>query len=204
VHRSGEFLRRLYGVGESRAESVELADLAKECLRFVDGELEPAGLRFPVEARAALTNVPTGEVRTRAYHLHGDFAPVNFIVDRAGTLVGFDIGGSTLGMPEADLSRYLALLATDRMFLLGPAAFPVEILRHKLEHALLTGYGAPAPSVAAFELHKIDALARRWLQRDITYAELGGGPRGARSLMSRRVRSLLTESARALQTAYSA
>jgi aminoglycoside phosphotransferase (APT) family kinase protein len=193
LRRCGRFLRTVHDIDGDCEESVVPAALAADIQRFVDGPLAAAGLAIPEATRRALEAAPTDPVPAVAATLHGDFAPVNFILRPDGELVGFDLGLRTVSVVERDLARFIAMLSTDRPFLISPHSAPLERFRRSMVAALLEGYGDRRSDPAVLQLTLVDELLRRWTTRQALCRGGGGRDWAARYLLKRRFTALLEE-----------
>jgi aminoglycoside phosphotransferase (APT) family kinase protein len=189
----GRFLHHLHEIDGHRDEAVVPAAVAAEIGEFVEGPLAEAGLAVPMATRCALTAAREEPVPAVTATLHGDFAPVNFIVPPARGLVGFDLGLHSVSVVERDLARFIAMLSTDRPFLLSSHVAPLERLRRSMIAALLDGYDERRSHPAVLQLALVDELLRRWVRRDALCQRGGGRDRAARYMLRKRFTALLEE-----------
>jgi aminoglycoside phosphotransferase (APT) family kinase protein len=189
----GRFLRHLHEIDGLRDTVVVPAVLAAEIEDFVEGPLAAAGLTVPAATRRALEDASTDPVSAVTATLHGDFAPVNFIVAPEGELVGIDLGHCSVSTVERDLARFIAMLSTDRPFLIGSHAVPLERYRRSMIAALMHGYGERRSNPVVLQLVLVDELARRWTRRHTLRQGGGGHDRAARYMLRKRFTALLEE-----------
>jgi aminoglycoside phosphotransferase (APT) family kinase protein len=199
VTMSGRLLSRIHDLRRQRDRRVDLRADADRILRLLEHGT-PRPVRTPPRLRRLLASMPRRPVSCPTVRLHGDFAPVNVILQPRGRVSAIDVDGERWGVPEQDLARYLTLLSTDRLFTAGAGLRAPERLRERLESALFEGYDGPRSPEAVLELERIDQLVRRWKVRsrrpiDSRVAGL------RRRLLDRRFESLLEESARRLEAA---
>jgi aminoglycoside phosphotransferase (APT) family kinase protein len=186
ARRSGLLLSRLHDAARSAATRIDTRAMA-------DGILELAAsaspdISLPTPVRRVLEALPSRVLDCPTVGLHGDFAPVNVIVDRSGGAYAIDVDHYRSGVPEQDIARYLTLLGTDRLFMVGCGAPGVEGLRRRLEQALLAAYDAPRSPAIVLDLEVTDQLLRRWMTR-VRGRRIGL----RRKAIDRRFRTLLEE-----------
>jgi aminoglycoside phosphotransferase (APT) family kinase protein len=189
----GRFLRHVHEIDGYLDVEVVPATLAADIQGFVEGPLAAAGLTVPPATRDALQAASVDPVPAVAATLHGDFAPVNFIVRPDGDLAGFDLGLRTVAVVERDLARFIAMLSTDRPFLISPHARPLERFRRSMIAALMEGYGERRSHPSVLQLALIDELLRRWMTRHGLSQGGGGHDRAARYMLRKRFTALLEE-----------
>lgn len=197
---SARFLKHLHAIDEVDGLRVDLSARAEETLAFAENVMRPLGLDLPVEVSASLRALSSRPIMAARSRLHGDFAPVNVIVDERGFATGIDASLDRIGPPEEDLARFLAMFSTERRFLAAQSVDAVQRLRSRAEGALLDAYFGRVPNAALLEVHRIDALAARWVRRQA--ARMRG--RAAFSAVRARAvdsyfRKLLLDRARRLQ-----
>jgi aminoglycoside phosphotransferase (APT) family kinase protein len=94
--------------------------------------------------------------------LHGDFGPGNVLLAEDGSTVGLDPALDTVGPPELDLARYVAVLSGSIRFCPELPAPPLAAVRRRFVGTLLGAYYTDEPVPSAFDLHLLGQLARRW------------------------------------------
>jgi aminoglycoside phosphotransferase (APT) family kinase protein len=189
----GGFLRHLHEIDGLRDATVVPAAMAAEIEDFVEGPLAAAGLTVPAATRRALEAAPDDPVPAVAATMHGDFAPVNFIVRPAGELVGIDLGLCNVSLVERDLARFIAMLSTDRPFVIAPNAAPLERFRRSMIAALMDGYGERRSHPVVLQLALVDELLRRWTRRQTLRQGRSGHDRAARFVLKKGFTALLNE-----------
>jgi aminoglycoside phosphotransferase (APT) family kinase protein len=162
---SASFLRHLHAIEPPRQALVDPRALALEILTLAEETMRPAGLVLPAEVTEALEGVPATEVWVPTFRLHGDFAPVNMIVEAGKYVTGIDISLTDVGIPEDDLARFVMMLATERLFLAGSSVASTRALRRRAEGVLLQGYYGDDSTSMLLELRVIQQLCLRWLRR---------------------------------------
>jgi aminoglycoside phosphotransferase (APT) family kinase protein len=165
VASSGRFLRHLHSLEAPRGTILNTRALADEVLELADARLAPAGLVLPAPALDALRDVPDVDASVGAVVLHGDFAPVNMLVDGAGSVTGLDVSMTEIGPAEDDLARFLMMLVTHRLFLASAGWTRLRALRTSVQGTLLEAYAGDAGTSVFLELRFIQQLCLRWLQR---------------------------------------
>lgn len=200
IASSARFIKHLHLIDGVGHETAELAKTAQQPLELAEGPMHRLGMELPEEVTATLEAVGNRKIETSSCRLHGDFAPVNMIVDATGHLTGIDASLDEVGAPEEDLARFLTMLATERLFVLGQDMRVVKRVRHRAESTVLeTYYGNPAPPLL-LELRRIEYLSRRWIHRHVLRAR--GRPSlaaGRRWAVDRYFRELLLDRARNIQ-----
>jgi len=176
IEAAGAALAHLHALEPPARVAVDSGLLATGTLTFADEAMAPLGLRLAPAVRAALAEPPSRTVEAAWVRLHGDYAPVNVIVEPSRGVAVIDPSLEATGLPQDDLSRFLTMLYTDRYFLLRPGAG----VRAAAAAALLRGY-AQQVDPTILRLRLIDCLCRRWVRRQM--ARLHGVPRlaGARA-----------------------
>jgi aminoglycoside phosphotransferase (APT) family kinase protein len=199
VALSARFLRHLHALEAAGPAMIRPRALAEEVLTLEEETMRPAGLALPAELREALEAVSAVEVRVQTVRLHGDFAPVNMIIDRGTSVTGIDVTLAEFGIPEDDLARFAMMLATERLFLASSDVASARELRRRAEAVLLeTYYGEPSTS-DLLELRVIQQLCRRWLRRHTARIATRPWLAAARKrLVDRYFETLLAERARLL------
>lgn len=172
IAAAGRALAHLHALELPHAVPVDTAALAAETLELTETTLAPLGIDLPRPVRAALADLPPHVVEAEAVPLHGDFAPVNVIVERRGRVALIDPSLERRGLPHDDLARFLTMLCTDRFFLTPGNG---RTLRAAGE-AFVCGYGREVDPTL-LRLRLIDALCRRWVRRQV--ARRNGAPRFA-------------------------
>jgi aminoglycoside phosphotransferase (APT) family kinase protein len=196
---AGRFLRHLHAFEPPHHALVRPCALGEEMLALVDETMRPAGFLPPVELSTVLEQLPETAARATTVRLHGDFAPVNMIVEGGTAVTGLDISFSDVGFPEDDLARFLMMLATARLFVAGAGARSTLALRHRAQSALLRGYYGEARTSVLLEMRFIRQLCLRWLRRCM--ARIESKPHLAdvrRRVVDRHFEALLRERSRLL------
>jgi aminoglycoside phosphotransferase (APT) family kinase protein len=196
---AGRFLRHLHAFEPPHHALVRPRGLGEELLALVEQKMRPAGFAPPAELSEVLEQLPDTEDHASAVCLHGDFAPVNMIVEGGTSVTGIDISLAEVGFPEDDLARFLMMLATARLFVAGAGARRTRALRQRAQLALLEAYYGEARTSALLELRFIRQLCLRWLRRCMARIESKprlGGVR--RRLVDRHFETLVRERSRAL------
>jgi aminoglycoside phosphotransferase (APT) family kinase protein len=196
----GRFLRHVHDIDGHHDEEIVPAAMAADIGDFIEGPLAAAGLQAPAATRRALEGASRDPVPAVTATLHGDFAPVNFIVRPSGGLVGFDLGLRTVSVVERDLARFIAMMSTDRPFLISPYAVPLERFRRAMIRALMDGYGDRRSHPAVLQLALVDELLRRWTTRHALSQGGGGHARAARFMLKKRFTALLDEACAPVMT----
>jgi aminoglycoside phosphotransferase (APT) family kinase protein len=172
---AARLIRHVHALEPPHEELLRPRALADEILALWDSTMQREGLLLPAEAVDVLEALPDVQVRARTVRLHGDFAPVNMILDAANCVTGIDASLSRVGIPEEDLARFLMMLATEqRLFLISPEVRPLQAMRRRAESALLESYYGEATTSVLLELRLIEQLCRRWLRRHM--ARMGTRP----------------------------
>jgi aminoglycoside phosphotransferase (APT) family kinase protein len=196
VAEAAEFLRHLHWIEPPSEQVVDLRAQADALLEYGDLVLARYGLALPDELAQTLRAVPGRRVRARICRLHGDFAPVNILIDKKGNAVGIDVALDRMGLPEHDLARFLVMLGSERLFIAGDHLASVRAVRRRAEATLLRTYYGEAGPPLLLELQLIEGLCRRWIRRHVTRLENRPSLRGARRRMvDAHFRRLLDESA---------
>lgn len=197
---AGDFLRHLHALEALPPIEVDLREEASKVLSVAEEKLHPLGLSLPDQVRRTMVDFPALTVTSPQVRLHGDFGPSNILLAGDGSTVGIDAALSTVGAPEDDLVRFVALVSGAIRFAPGLVASPVVRGRQHLEERLLqTYYQAPARPLL-FELRYLHQLARRWCRlRELAEQH------GQKAVLSTRlrvigaqVRQLMSESERRL------
>jgi aminoglycoside phosphotransferase (APT) family kinase protein len=199
---SASFLRHLHAIEPPGETLIHPRGLALDVLTLAEETMRPAGLVLPAEVTEALEGLQATEVWVPTFRLHGDFAPVNMIVEAGRYLTGIDVSLTDVGIPEDDLARFVMMLATERLFLAGSSVARTCALRRRAEGVLLEGYYGEDSTSMLLELRVIQQLCLRWLRR--TTARVATRPllAGARKrLVDAYFVMLLRERARALADA---
>jgi aminoglycoside phosphotransferase (APT) family kinase protein len=165
VALSGRFLRHLHAVEAPRSTVLNPRALADELLELAEARLAPAGLAVPAGLLEELRRVPDTDIPVGVIRLHGDFAPVNMLLDGANAVTGIDASLSEVGPAEEDLARFLMMLETDRVFLVSAGSTRARMFRVRMRRTLLEAYGDDPRTSALLELRLIRQLCLRWLQR---------------------------------------
>ncbi len=202
VAQSAAFLKHLHNIDLPSEEVVDLRAKAEALLEY--GELFRArhGLPLPSELTETLRAIPARSVPARICRVHGDFAPVNILIDSQGNAVGIDSALDRVAFPEHDLARFLVMLGSERLFIAGQRVAFIRAVRRRAEATLLQTYYGEADPPLLLELELIDALCRRWIRRHVTRLENRPSLSGARRrLVDTHFRRLLDESAERIQRA---
>jgi hypothetical protein len=158
----GRFLKGLHALEAHAPVMVDLRDEARGILAFAEAELQPRGLSLPREATDVLSGFPGTPQERSHVVLHGDFGPGNILLAEDGSTVGLDPALDTVGPPELDLARYVAVLSGSVRFAPELLARPAAGVRRRLVRELLDAYYGDQPVPVAFELQLLGQLARRW------------------------------------------
>lgn len=159
---AGTFLRHLHALEVLPTVDVDLKQEADQVLAVAEEKLHPLGLALPDSVRRTMLEVPAVTVTSPQVWLHGDFGPANIILADDGSIVGLDAALHTVGLPEDDLVRFVALVSG--VIRLAPEilAPPVARVRRELENRLLRTYYEAPTWPPLFELRYLHQLARRW------------------------------------------
>jgi len=202
VAQSAAFLKHLHRIDPPSEEVVDLRAKADALLEYGDLFTARYGLPLPGELAEALRAIPARSVPARICRLHGDFAPVNVLIDGQGNAVGIDAALDRVGFPELDLARFLVMLGNERLFIAGERLDFIRAVRRRAEATLVETYYGEAARPLLLELELIDGLCRRWIRRHVTRLENRPSMRGARRRMvDAYFRRLLDESAERIQRA---
>jgi aminoglycoside phosphotransferase (APT) family kinase protein len=101
-------------------------------------------------------------VTARRVWLHGDFGPSNIVLAEDGVTVGLDASLASVGRPEEDLARFVALVSGAIRLAPELGLRPLGVVRSELEDRLLGSYYGPGVRPALFELTYLHQLCRRW------------------------------------------
>jgi aminoglycoside phosphotransferase (APT) family kinase protein len=196
---SGTFLRHLHALEPRRSVILSLHRLAEEVLTLAEERMRPSGLLVPAIVLDILRDVTKTEGAAVAVRLHGDFAPVNMLLDGRGSVTGLDVSLTDYGLPEDDLARFLMMLVTERLFLLSPDTARARALRDMAQATLLEAYAGDAQTSAFLELHFTRQLCLRWLRKHNARLARGPSLSGLRKrVVDRYFQLLLCERAEAL------
>jgi len=202
VALSGSFLRHLHALEARPSTVISTRALADEVLELAEARLAPAGLALPAVVLDELRSVADTDVGVSVVRLHGDFAPVNMLLDDANSVTGIDASLADVGPPEDDLARFLMMLVTDRLFLVSADSTRARGFRTSVQGILLEAYGGDATTSALLELRFIRQLCLRWLQRHNARTARNPSLSGLRRrVVDRFFALLLAERAEALATA---
>ena len=159
---AGTFLRHVHAIEPFPPSVVLLQAEAHAVLAVAEEKLAPLGLRLPLSLRRTLEQVPATRVTSRQVWVHGDFGPANVILAEDGVTIGLDASLSSVGRPEEDLARFVALVSG--VIRLSPEVVvgPVGRVRSGLEERLLGAYYGAGQRPALFELTYLHQLCRRW------------------------------------------
>jgi aminoglycoside phosphotransferase (APT) family kinase protein len=159
---AGTFLRHLHALEVLPTVNVDLRQEAEKVLAVAEEKLHPLGLSLPEQVRRTMAEFPAVKVSSPQVWLHGDFGPANILLEDDGSTVGLDAALQTVGLPEDDLVRFVALVSG--VIRLAPeiVAPPVARIRHELESRLLRTYYQTPTWPPLFELRYLHQLARRW------------------------------------------
>ena len=200
LEEAGRFLRELHRLEELPPVVVDLKIEAEAVLAVTAAKLHPLGLDLPESLRRTLARVGSQQVEARQVWLHGDFGPANILLARDGSIVGIDASLDTVGQPEDDLVRFVALVSG--IIRLAPEVVvpPFAHVRRELEARLLRSYYGSDTWPALFHLRYLHQLARRWcrLRELAEQHERPGLRRSKLAVISRQVRLLMLDSERRL------
>ncbi|CAN5800791.1 hypothetical protein BH24ACT15_BH24ACT15_36310 [soil metagenome] len=161
---AGQFLRQVHALEVLEPATIDLRNDAQRVLAVAAEKLQPVGLALPEQVKRTLTEFPAVVVDSPQVLLHGDFGPGNTLLADDGSTVGLDPALLTVGPPEDDLVRFIALMSGSVRFAPELVAPPAHSIRRKLETQLLRSYYGERPRPAVFELRYLHQLARRWLR----------------------------------------
>jgi aminoglycoside phosphotransferase (APT) family kinase protein len=161
---AAEFIRWVHTLESLPSRPVDLRAEADAVLSVAEERLHPAGLALPRRVTAVLRQVPSVVVDGRQVWLHGDFGRNNIILADDGSTVGIDVALDSVGPPEEDLVRFVAVMSGAIQFAPGVFAPPVAWLRRRLEAQLLDSYYGTRSHPPLFELRLLHQLALRWLR----------------------------------------
>ena len=162
IKAAGRFLRELHDIDDLPPTVVDLETEAQAVLAVAADKLHPLGLDLPDRVRRTLEAVRTQQVEARRVWLHGDFGPSNILLVPDGTVVGVDASLDTVGQPEDDLVRFVALVSGVIRLAPEVALPPFSRVRRELESRLLRSYYENDSWPPLFELRYLHQLARRW------------------------------------------
>lgn len=159
---AGTFLRHVHALQSLPPVEVFLQEEAEKVLVVAEEKLHPLGLALPNRVRRTLAQFPALRATAPLVWLHGDFGPSNILLENDGSTVGLDVALTTVGHPEDDLVRFVALVSG--MIRLAPevVAGPVGRVRRELENRLLQSYYQTDVRPPLFELKYLHQLCRRW------------------------------------------
>jgi hypothetical protein len=103
--RSGLLLSRLHDAARSAPTRIDTRAMADGILELAASA--PPDISLPASVRGVLEALPSRVLECPTVGLHGDFAPVNVIVDRSGGAYAIDVDHYRSGVPEQDIARYL-------------------------------------------------------------------------------------------------
>ena len=161
---AAEFLRQVHDLETLPTVPVDLRAEADAVLSLAEQKLSPEGLALPRSVTRVLGQVPSVMAEARQVWLHGDFGPTNIILAEDGSTVGIDPALNTLGPPEEDLARFVALMSGAICFAPEIVAPPVRRVRRRLEKQLLRSYYATTSFPPLFDLKLLHQLVGRWLR----------------------------------------
>jgi aminoglycoside phosphotransferase (APT) family kinase protein len=159
---AADVLRAVHAVHPPQEAVVDLAERWGQAVDASAVGLRAAGLPYRAPAGVpAPCAVEVAEVL-----LHGDFAPENVLVTSSGPCC-LDPELSRHGPPEADLARYLTMLADAPPFVLGTRSRRAQRVRREASRAFLDRYyqGATAGPLLQILLHEM--VAARWATRHL-------------------------------------
>jgi len=159
---AGTFLRHLHALEELPTVVIDLRDEAEKVLAVAEEKLHPLGLSLPDRVTRTMVEFPALRVTSPQVRLHGDFGPANILLAEDGSTVGLDAALSTVGHPEDDLVRFVALVSGAIRFAPEIVAPPFAGIRRRLETRLLHTYYQAPTCPPLFELKHLHQLARRW------------------------------------------
>jgi aminoglycoside phosphotransferase (APT) family kinase protein len=192
---AGQLLRHVHGLEEPAAATVDLRDEACAVLEVAAERLAPLGLSIPERVARTLHEVPSVRVQTPHVRLHGDFGPANVLLAEDGSTVVLDPALLSVGTPEEELVRFVALMSGAIRFAPELAVRPLSAVRHHLEHRLLDAYYGEQPPLL-LELKYQHQLVRRWCRlRELAQQHERPALLPLRlTLVARQMRALLLES----------
>jgi aminoglycoside phosphotransferase (APT) family kinase protein len=197
---AGTFLRHLHTLEQLPTVEVDLRQEAEMVLSVEAEKLHPLGLSLPGRVRRTMAELPSVKVTSAQVWLHGDFGPANILLEGNGSAVGLDAALQTVGVPEDDLVRFVALVSG--VIRLAPEIVvpPVRMARHELENRLLRSYYQTATRPPLFELRYLHQLARRWCRlRELAQQHAQNALLAARlRVIGQQVRLLMKDSERRL------
>lgn len=161
---AAEFLRHLHDLESLPSRPVDLRDEADAVLSLAEQKLAPLGLALPPSVTRVLRQMPSVVVNARQVWLHGDFGPTNIILAEDGSTVGIDPALTTVGPPEEDLARFVALMSGGIRSAPEVVAPPLGRVRRRLEERLLSSYYGSTSYPALYQLTLIHQLVGRWLR----------------------------------------
>jgi len=192
LEAAGGFLKELHDLEKLPPVYVDLRDEAKEVLAVAEEKLHPLGLDLPERVSRTLSEVDSQELECRQVWLHGDFGPSNVLLAQDGTIVGIDASLDTVGQPEDDLVRFVALVSGIIRLAPEVAAPPLARVRRELESRLLGSYYGTKTWPLLFEVRYLHQLARRWCRlRELAQ-------QNARSALLRPKLAIITQQVRLL------
>lgn len=159
---AGQFLRQVHDLDAFAARPVDLRQQAAQILSLAEERLPPLGLTMPARVSQTLAHLQPLTVTALQVRLHGDFGPGNILLAADGTTVGLDAALVTVGAPEDDLARFIAVMAGSIRFAPEVIARPSTALRRRLEIQLLRSYYGSATIPPLFELRLLRQLVGRW------------------------------------------
>ncbi len=197
---AGTLLRHVHALEELPPVEVSLRQEADAVLVVAEEKLRPLGLALPEQVRRTLAQLPARQVTSPQVWLYGDFGPANILLDDDGSTVGLDMALTTVGHPEDDLVRFVALVSG--MIRLAPEIVvrPLGRRRRQLEDALLQGYYQSDVRPPLFELRYLHQLCRRWCRlRELAQDHEPRWRAGAKlPVIGQQMRLLMRESERRL------
>lgn len=198
---AARFLRELHAIEELPSVVLDLEEEAQGVLAVAADKLHPLGLELPGKVRAGLESVGAQKVEARQVWLHGDFGPANVLQTQDGSLVGIDASLDTIGQPEDDLVRFVALVSGIIRLAPEVALPPYAVVRRELEARLLRSYYGTDTWPALFELRYLHQLVRRWcrLRELAEQHERSRLVRPKLAVITRQVQLLMVDSERRLQ-----
>jgi len=159
---AGTFLRHLHALEVLPPAEVHLKQQADDVLAVAEDKLHPLGLSLPDRVRHTLLEFPSLRVASPRVRLHGDFVPTNILRTDDGCTVGLDPSLQTVGCPEDDLVRFVAIVSGRIQLAPEIVAPPFGRIRRELEGRLLGSYYDTSSPPPLFELKLLHQLCRRW------------------------------------------
>ncbi len=159
---AGQFIRHVHALENLPPRTIDLQDEAHQVMAVAAQKLQPLGLSLPDQVQRTLAEFPPLMASSPQVWLHGDFGPGNILLADDGSTVGLDPALHTVGHPEDDVVRFIALMSGSIRFAPEVLARPAARFRRRLETQLLRSYYGSQTYPPLFELRYLHQLARRW------------------------------------------